>query len=289
MQGLRQEIHTEEPEAGRAARYADMDIIKLACDMADAVHKLLAKARMFFYSVMLFAYRCPKCNGSLSMTGESRCTCDSCGHEFDPTVQFERCTDCGGAAVLSVRRYVCAKCGKDIRSRFLFDGLVFEGEYFRQKMAESRQRKKEQRERVKQMLAESRSADLPLQHADLNAMPGLIDALNSLTAGLDTDLAIEVRDVFNLERYETHIQAHIRDFAVNLTDIPPLSENARKDLIWRFIAVIFLAHAGIVDLLQDGQNILVKKHETDREGQGVPGEPEEADGVEGPLGGVEAW
>ena len=36
-----------------------------------------------------------------------------------------------------VRRYQCGQCGAEIRSRFLFDGLVFDAEYFRQKMAES--------------------------------------------------------------------------------------------------------------------------------------------------------
>ena len=86
----------------------------------------------------------------------------------------------------------------------------------------------------------------------------------------------------------TAIQAHIQDFPVNLSEIPPLSENLRKDLIWRFIAVIFLAHAGIVDVVQNRQDILVIKHETNRERQDVPGELEEADGIEGSVGGVEA-
>jgi hypothetical protein len=75
---------------------------------------------------------------------------------------------------------------------------------------------------------------------------------------------------------------------VNLLDIPPLSEDARKDLIWRFIAVIFLSHTGIVDTWQDEQDIMVIKHETDTEGQGVFGELEEADRIERPLGRVEA-
>ena len=84
-------------------------------------------------------------------------------------------------------------------------------------------------------------------------------------------------------------QVFIRDFPVSLDEIPPLSEeNVRKDRIWRFIALIFLPHAGIVDLLQDGQDILVMKHETNREGQGVFGESEEADGIEGSVGRVEA-
>jgi hypothetical protein len=155
-------------------------------------------------------------------------------------------------------------------------------------MSESRRRKKQQTERVRQMLAESRSADLPLPPADLNSAPGLVDALNGLTIGLDTTLPNEPHDQFDLKRYETHIEAYIRHFPVNLLDIPPLGEDARKDLIWRFIAAIFLAHTGIVDIWQDEQDIMVIKHEANTEGQGVPGEFEQADRIKGPLGGIEA-
>ena len=132
------------------------------------------------------------------------------------------------------------------------------------------------------MLEESRSAELPLGAVDLTTVPGLLDALNSLTSGLDSAFAVESRGEFDLKHYETHIKAHIQDFPVSL------SENLKKDLIWRFIAVIFLAHAGIIDIWQEGQDILVIKHEANREGQDILGEFEEADGVEESMGRVEA-
>ena len=265
-----------------------MNIIALAFDMAKAVEVFIQKAKRFFYSVVLFGYLCPKCNGSLVMVSEGKCQCASCGNTFDPTVAFQSCSVCGGIPVLRVRRYQCRNCGSDISSKFLFDGLVFEAEYFRQKVAESRQRKKEQRERVRQMLEESRSAELPLEAVDLTTVPGLLDTLNGLTSGLDTASTVESRDEFDLKRYETHIKAHTRDFPVSLSEIPPLSENLRKGLIWRFIAVIFLAHAGIVDVVQNRQDIWVKKHEINRERQDILGELEETDAVEGSMGGVEA-
>ena len=140
---------------------------------------------------------------------------------------------------------------------------MFETEYFRQKVAESRQRKKEQRERVRQMLEESRSADLPLGAVDLTAVPGLLDALNSLTSSSDTAFEVESCGEFDLNRYETHIEAHVQDFPISLCEIPPLSEDLRKDLIWRFIAVIFLAHAGIINVRQQQEEILVIKREAD--------------------------
>ena len=265
-----------------------MNIIKLAFEMATAVQNFFGKARRFYYLVMLFGHRCPKCNRALTMVAEGMCRCNSCEFEFDPTVEFQRCSKCSGTPVRRVRRYYCKDCNSEVISKFLFDTLPFEREYFKAKMAESRQRKKEQRERVRKMLAESRSADLPLPAVDLNDMPGLVEALNSLTAGLDTGFTVQTHDEFDLGRYERHIQAHIEDFPVNLLDIPPLSENGRKDVIWRFIAVIFLAHTGIIDIRQDGRDIMVIKHETDTEGQGVFGELEEADRVERPLGRIEA-
>jgi len=264
-----------------------MTIIDLAFEMVEAVQVFVAKTRQFYYSVMLWQYHCPKCSGSLTMVHEGRCRCQGCGWQFDPTEEFQRCTTCGGKIKLRVRRYQCRTCGQDVPSRFIFDGLVFDTEYFKARMAESRQRRQQQRERVRQMLAESRSAALPLEAADLNTVPGLVEALNNLTAGLTTELAYEAKTQFDLKRYEEHIRAHIREFPLGLREIPPLSDNPKKDLIWRFIALIFLAHAGIVELLQDGQEILVKKHETDREGQGLSGELEEADGLEGSLGGIE--
>ena len=283
------EVHTQTSKAKLTSICKSMNIISIAFDMAKAVESFVEKAKKFFYSVMLLGHRCPKCNGSLIMVPEGRCKCTSCGSDFDPTVTFQRCSACGGIPILRIRRYQCSKCGSDIRSKFVFDGLVFSAEYFRQKVAESRQRKKEQRERVQKMLAESRSCDLPLGTVDLAGVPGLVDALNSLTADLDTAFAIESRDEFDLNRYEKHIQAHIQDFPLTLDEIPPLSkESARKDLIWRFIAVIFLAHAGIIDVWQENRDITVIKHEANRKRCDILGEPEEADGVEGPMGRVEA-
>ena len=100
--------------------------------------------------------------------------------------------------------------------------------------------------------------------------------------GFDPDLAISAESKFDLKRYETHIEAHIQNLPVSLEQIPPLSqENARKDRIWRFIAIIFLAHSGVINVWQDGQDIMVSKHEVDRKRQNIYGELEEADGFQG--------
>jgi len=243
-----------------------MNIKHLACDLAEAVQAFKEKVRRFFYAVILIDHRCPKCTGSLVMVAEGACRCVSCGWQFDPTRAFQRCPLCGGVPLLRVRRYECENCRSDIESRFLFDGLVFDADYFRTKMAESRQRKREQRERVRQMLAGARSPDLAVEHADLADVPGLLEALDGLTADLVEPLRLECRERFDLSRYESHVRAHMREYPLSLAKIPPLMEDMRRDLIWRFIALIFLAHAHVVDVWQDGQDVMVIGHEVDREG-----------------------
>jgi len=183
-----------------------------------------------------------------------------------------------------VRRYQCSNCGHDVVSRFLFDGLVFDAEYFRQKMAECRERKRELRERVRQMLAQSRSPAVQPEPMDLAAMPGLLEALDGLVQVETSCLNLPLAPAFSLNRYQSHVQAHIRPFPMRFDQIPPLSENHRLDRIWRFIAILFLAHAGIIDAWQNGPDILVMKREVDTERQGVPDGIAEAAGIEGVMG-----
>ena len=261
-----------------------MDMIALAFRLVGRVRAFVERARRFYYAVMLADHECPQCRGKLKMVAEGRCMCTSCGHEFDPTAVFQRCSECGGRLELRVRRYGCTDCGKDAVPRFLFDGLAFDAEYFREKMAESRQRKRQQRERVRQMLAECRSRDLAVPGADLSSIPGLEVALNRLVGGAVEAEEWRSEHGFDLRRYESHIQAHIQDFPLSLGEVPALEEDARKDLIWRFIAVVFMAHAGFLDAWQQGSTIWVMRHETDGEGQDILGDAEAVDGVEGPVG-----
>ncbi len=265
-----------------------MNIIALSFDLAQAVEGFVQRVRRFFYSVILFCHRCPKCNGTIEMAGEGRCQCSGCGSVFDPTVQFQRCSACGGIPVLKVQRYECNDCGQEIVSRFLFEGLVFDGDYFRQRMAESRQRKNEQRERVRQLLAEGRSDVLPPEAANLAVIPGLVEALNSLTQGLSIGLQVDSRSGFDLKRYESHVLANTDESPLRLREIPPLTEDPRRDIIWRFIAVVFLSHAGVVDVWQQGREIMVKKRETYGKRQDIPRELEEPGGIERSVGRAEA-
>jgi len=52
------------------------------------------------------------------------------------------------------------------------------------------------------MLAESQSAALQFPAADLETIPGLVDALNGLTAGVEDVLSWVPQKGFDLKRYE---------------------------------------------------------------------------------------
>ena len=265
-----------------------MDIIGLAFQLAGRVKAFAERARRFYYAVMLAGRECPRCRARIAIVTAGQCRCKSCAYEFDPTAAFQRCSACGGRLVLRVRRYRCTACGKDAASRFLFDGLAFDAGYFSEKMSESRRRRREQRERVRKMLAESRSRDLHVPSADLSSIPGLAEALNGLVGGAIPVERWQPTQSFGLGRYQSHIEAHVRDFPLSLDELPALAEDARKDLIWRFVAIIFMAHAGSLDVWQEGTTIWVMKHEAHRERQDILGDTEATDGVEGSLGRAEA-
>ena len=105
-------------------------------------------------------------------------------------------------------------------------------------------------------------------------------ALNGLTQGIDEKVLLELKGKFDLDRYQRHIKANIEDFEIDLRQIPCLIENVRKDLIWRFIATIFLEHQCQIQIRQEDQTIWVRKN-VDRQGQSFSGEIEEANGNQG--------
>lgn len=196
----------------------------------------------------------------------SRCRCAACRQVFDPTVAFKRCSACGGKLRLRVCRYSCRTCGADVPSHFAFDGAVFDREYFRKHMAESRQRKKERREQFQELVAETRSGALVPEAVDLGSVPGLVDALNGLVAGLEIAAWIPSCPGFDLELHEAHVRGHLGESSISFDDLPPLGEDPRLDRIWRFIAVIFLAHSGQIEIRQEGEHIRVSRIAADAEG-----------------------
>ena len=186
---------------------------RLGAEVLAVVGRYRDGARAFYYEVMLSGQSCPRCGGGLVMAAEGRCRCTGCGAEFDPTVEFQRCSSCDGVPRIRARHYECSRCRAVIASRFLFDGLVFDAAYFRQKMAEHRQRQRESRDRVRAMLAENRSPPLAPMTADAVGTAGLWEALNHLAMVPPPGVA-ETRERFDLQRYQTHVRAHVGTIAV---------------------------------------------------------------------------
>jgi len=261
-----------------------VEIIPLAVQMSEVVSRFVGRARDYFYAVVLSRSACSGCGSTLAMVGEARCRCVGCGTAFDPTVEFQRCSECGGTPRLNVRRYSCRECGLAVISRFLFDGLVFDADYFRTKMAEHRERRQQLHERVRQMLAESRSGRALLEPISRASVPGLLEALNALTSGATQALQLKPAVRFDLAAYQRHVSSQISEIPLTLDEIRPFGQDLRLDRIWRFIAIIFLAHAGLAEVWQEGSFVMVKQRETDGKGQGVLGDSEDADGIEGSLG-----
>lgn len=243
-----------------------IDIIAMAFELARAVEALYEHTRRYYYEVMLSGHPCPLCGGTLAMVGESDCRCAACGHRLDPTVTFQRCTACGGVPGLRISRYQCEGCGEDVPSRFVFDARVFDREYFRLRMAESRERKAQQCKEACREIAVTRSAPAAGMAADLDMIPGLAGALDELVGVADLAVWLPLAKGFDLNRYQTHLQAHIGPIEICFDDLPALENDARMDRIWRFVAVIFMAHAGLVHIWQQGQTILVRTCEADTEG-----------------------
>jgi len=242
-----------------------VEIIKLAFALADAVKAFVTHARRFCYEVTLSGHACTRCGGALSMIAESRCRCRDCGHEFDPTIEFQRCSSCGGKLRLRVSRYQCRSCKRDMPSHFVFDGPVFDREYFRERMAESRKRKAERREAIQKELLDSRSMPLDAPAAELESIPGLMAALNDLVGVADVAAWLPLCKGFDLNRYQKHLLAHLGRWAVDFDDIPALEENPRLDRVWRFVTIVFMAHGGLIEIEQDGADIMLRvKCETDQ-------------------------
>ena len=235
----------------------------MAFHLTDVVSAFVQRARRLYYAVMLMGHACPDCDGALVMVGESRCRCRACGRTLDPTVAFQRCSACGGRPVLRIRRYQCSRCREDVPSRFVFQGLVFDAEYFRERMAEFRKRKQAERERLQERVVEDRSNVLDPPVADLESVPGLVDALNNLSLGPELCAWVPLQNGFDLGRYQRHLLAHVGLIQVCFEDLPPLEDNYRLDRIWRFVALIFMDHAGLIQIYQEGRTIWVKQHETD--------------------------
>lgn len=250
-------------QAARHYQHAvELFVMKVGC--------LKEHARSYFYRLVLEGLSCPRCHQSnLIMLREGRFRCQDCGQAGDPTLKFQRCPTCDGRPALALRRYFCRNCGGEVVSRFLFDGVVYNPEYFREKMAQSRRRMLERQRQAQEQQAVrawQRSSSVVNQGAiDLSRSPGLLDAINALVGGTPPEAMAWVREAFDLAAYEQHILERVGyGERWNLAGIaayrPPKD---RLETVRIFIACLFLEHARRLTLIQDEDLIWVRRCEAD--------------------------
>jgi len=226
-------------------------------------------ARQFFCSVMLYGCACPACNGRLAASRIGFARCRECGCEVDLTVAFQKSQCCQAHLVLRKAHYACKACGRHVLSKFLFDERVFDVEYFRERMRACRQRERERRDKVRQLLMGSRSQHLSVAGLPgLDEIPGLVEALDAFVGSAESMSVSEFLedDGFDIGAYRQAILTILEESAARFSSLPCLSADVRVDRARRFVTLIFMEHEREVHLTQYGNDLMVSKNEADVEG-----------------------
>ena len=216
------------------------------------------RVRQYYFEVMLSAFSCPICNGRLHMIGSSRCICE-CGKILDPTLAFQKSTCCGSRLVRKTFHYACIRCHKPVASRFLFDEKVFDKNYFREMMRESRKKAQQKREEIKRLLADSRSGVLPMmEEPDLDSISGLLHDLDDFIQQSNgrAPFPFYIENSFNMDDYRKHILAILNWNRMLFSRITPFVGDHRRDRVQRFVTLIYMENDREIELTQDDQRYL---------------------------------
>jgi ribosomal protein S27AE len=184
------------------------------------------KAKGLYYEVMLFQKECPSCgNSALVMTQDSRCQCRHCEAELDPTVQFQTCPDCDQRLILKTYHYWCPGCRRPVHSLFCFDERVFNNEYFREMMRESRERRKEEIEKLRNLLLDTRSPPYwpeaePLLEDAAQFERDLEGFVAPMPIAETTD--VSSRPCFDLQVYRRHLLDRVQGCVVRFEGVSAL-------------------------------------------------------------------
>lgn len=149
-----------------------------------------------------------------------------------------------------------------MRSLFCFGERLFNNEYFREMMRESRQRKEEEAEKLRHLLLEARSLPYWPQAVPVLDNPAQFDEdLEEFISPLPASQTKKtpVRPFFDLHAYRRHLLDRVQGCVVQFDGVSALVQDARLDRVYRFITAVFLDHEGLLDIEQhhDGTIILV--------------------------------
>lgn len=218
-----------------------------------------SEARTFYHEVVLGQFACPDCDGSLVVTAPSRAQCMECGHALDPTLEFQRSPCCGVPLQWARQHYVCSSCRTVVPSRFLFDEKLFDSTYFRERMAESRERHRKELEELERQMAREQSGIL-----QMTEMPGdevmaeLFTELDSFVGMPEASFAVfrEV-DAYSFDAYRDSLRRALARCMRRFDALPVLDTNLRTDRARRFMTLVYMEHDREVELHQRADDILV--------------------------------
>ena len=218
------------------------------------VASLREKVRWLYYAVFLLGKECSECgHADLVMLRDSWCRCRTCGHECDPTLCFQTCPECASRLTKRVFHYWCPHCRNTVRSFYCFDAKVFDAEYFREMMRESRARKEASIEEMRALLAGSRSSplspDCPMD-TGFSGLQGDLDRVVGIPVAVSAN-GILKRPAFDMDLYRRHIMDLVQGCIVNFDGISTLVRDARLDRVFRFIAVVFMDQEGLLEIQQE--------------------------------------
>ncbi len=101
-----------------------------------------------------------------------------------------------------------------------------------------------------------------MEEPELDTIPGLVSDLNEFIQGENlefSDTVFENEDIFNIEKYWSHIQSMLGWNPVHFSEIPPLEDNHRRDRAYRFITLIYMQNDREVNLEQEDNDLFVQK------------------------------
>jgi hypothetical protein len=251
--------------------HADNPLLLEILDVIGRVENIKEAARSFYFEVILFPHACPECGATLKMTGLSECSCFH-GHVLDPTTTFQVSECCQVKLIRKTFHYACASCRRTVPSRFIFDERIFDKEYFREMMQESRRRKSIKREEIRRLLADSRSDVLSLiEYPDLEAIPGLIwdlDSFIQICGGQETPSFCDPMSDFKMDTYRRHILSLLGIQTLRFSDISPLTGDDRRDRVRRFITLVFMDNDLEVEIEQYGNDLLIQRRSNEAYAEG---------------------
>jgi hypothetical protein len=149
-------------------------------------------------------------------------------------------------------------------SKFLFEERNFDSVYFRQKMAESRERGRFRREELRKLLRNARSPALqPDVQLSLDAVPGLLQDLEAFIGSEEalTWESYREEELFRMEAYREAILNSIGDWLIHFDALQDLHPDPRIERTRRFTTLVFMEHAREVWLEQRDESILVMPYE----------------------------